>query len=131
MRLALLGRSLIIGALSVAGAACSGSVPTVAPTGPGNSPPPNGSVVDVTIRDFVFSPANVTIKTGMTVRWTNVGPSAHTTTSDTGVWDSKVLSASNGTFSFTFMQAGTFGYHCTIHPPSAFPGFVGTVTVTP
>ena len=35
------------------------------------------------------------------------------------------------TFQFTFNTPGTFPYHCSIHPPSAFPGFIGTITVTP
>jgi hypothetical protein len=29
------------------------------------------------------------------------------------------------------MTPGTFGYHCALHPPSMYPGFIGTVTVTP
>jgi len=119
---------------------------------------PNGSVVDVTIQDFMFSPATVTIKAGTTVRWTNNGPSAHVVASDMGVWSSGTLSppmsaagygmgdgmgggmgggyggggsSPGGTFQFAFKQAGTYGYHCTIHPPSMYPSFIGTVTVTP
>jgi plastocyanin len=72
----------------------------------------------------------VTVKMGSTVRWTNNGPSAHTTTSDMGAWDSGVLSPNAGTFEMTFSTTGTFPYHCSIHPPSVYPGFVGTVTVT-
>src|SRR5262245_43355735 len=97
------------------------------PTGGGGS---SGSVVDVSIRDFTFTPASVTVKVGTTVRWTNNGPSAHTTTSDMGVWDSAVLSPNAGTFEMTFSTTGTFPYHCSIHPPSVYPGFVGTITVT-
>ena len=29
------------------------------------------------------------------------------------------------------MQPGTYGYHCSIHPPSLSPGFVGIVVVKP
>jgi plastocyanin len=72
----------------------------------------------------------VTVKLGTTVRWTNNGPSAHTTTSDMGVCDSPVLSPNAGTFEMTFSTTGTFPYHCSIHPPSVYPGFVGTITVT-
>jgi plastocyanin len=97
------------------------------PTGGGGS---SGSVVDVSIRDFTFTPASVTVKVGTTVRWTNNGPSAHTTTSDMGAWDSGVLSPNAGTFEMTFSTTGTFPYHCSIHPPSVYPGFVGTITVT-
>ncbi len=49
---------------------------------------PSGSVVGVTIQDFSFSPAAVTVKVGTAVKWTNNGPSAHTATSNTGTWDS-------------------------------------------
>jgi plastocyanin len=116
-------------------------------TGPSGG---GGPAADVTIRDFTFTPSAVTIKAGETVRWTNNGPSAHTTTSDGGVWDSGTLSPTSGgggggysmsasmsgsatgtSFQFTFMQAGMYPYHCSIHPPAQFPGFTGTVTVTP
>jgi len=69
----------------------------------------------VTIVDFNFQPSSVTVGVGDTVTWTNNGPSTHTSTSDNGVWDSGNLSV-NQSFSHTFDTAGTFGYHCTIHP---------------
>jgi plastocyanin len=113
------------------------------PGGQTPNPVPSGNV-GVTIQDFTFSPASLTIKAGTSVRWTNNGPSAHTTVSDMGVWTSGVLSppgggggmyggggSAGGTFDFTFMQPGTFPYHCALHPPSLYPGFIGTVTVTP
>jgi plastocyanin len=112
------------------------------PGGGGTTSVANASVTNITIEDFMFSPATVTVKVGSTVKWTNNGPSSHTTTSDAGAWDSGPLSApmsgngyggggsAAGTFQFTFNQTGTFGYHCRIHPPSAYPGFIGTVTVT-
>jgi len=48
----------------------------------------------------------------------------------TGVWDSGLLSPAGGQFQMKFMQPGTFPYHCTIHPPSLYPGFAGAVVVT-
>lgn len=107
-----------------------------------SNPPPPG-VVAVNIQDFSFSPASVMVKLGTTVRWTNRGPAAHTTTSDAGVWNSGTLNAPTSTggyagggspggiFDFKFTAAGTFTYHCSLHPPSVYPGFTGTVTVTP
>jgi plastocyanin len=131
-------------ALVTATLACGGYSTPTSPTGGGqmSSPPPAGSAA-VSIQDFTFSPATVTIKAGTIVRWTNNGPSAHTTTSDGGVWSSTTLSAPSGgggyggtgtaagTFDFTFTQPGTYTYHCSLHPPSLYPGFTGTVTVTP
>jgi len=132
-------------ALVVATTACGGSD---SPTDGGQmtNPPPAGTV-NVTIQDFSFSPASVTIKAGTNVRWTNNGPSVHTTTSDAGTWASPSLAApsgggadpgysassamAGGTFDFAFTQPGTYPYHCSLHPPSSFPGFTGTITVTP
>ncbi len=127
-------------ALMLACSSSSGSNLT-APSGGGGGGG-GGASADITIQNYSFSPATVTVKVGTTVRWTNNGPSAHTTVSDQGVWTSGTLAApgggggyggggsAGGTFSFTFMTPGTFGYHCALHPPSMFPGFIGTVTVT-
>jgi plastocyanin len=114
---------LVVAALTACGSSYTTSPST--PTGGGMTGGTN-----VSIHDFAFSPSTISVKVGTTVTWTNNGPSAHTTTSDGGVWDSGTLGA-GGTFQHTFMATGTFGYHCTIHPPSLYPGFVGTVTVTP
>jgi len=121
--------------------ACGGGSDTTAPSSGGMNGGSN--LANVNIQDFSFSPAAVTIKVGGTVVWHNLGPSPHTTISDNGVWASGTLaspsggggygggSSAGGSFQFTFTQAGTFGYHCNIHPPSLYPGFVGTITVTP
>ncbi len=130
-----LARSLAIAGVTIAAACGGNSTPTETGFG-GGGPTVNSSVVKVAIQDFSFAPAAVTIKAGTTVEWTNNGPSAHTTTSDTGVWDSGILNApggggsAGGTFKFTFAQAGMYPYHCTIHPPSVYPNFTGTITVT-
>ena len=69
----------------------------------------------VSIIDFDFQPAVLTVNPGDTVIWTNTGTVAHTTTSDTNMWDSSSL-ASGATFSFRFTTPGTYSYRCTIHP---------------
>jgi len=69
----------------------------------------------VSIVDFAFQPATVTVPVGGTVTWTNRGNAPHTSTSRTGVWDSGRLT-SGQSFSFTFRQAGSFAYFCMIHP---------------
>ncbi len=81
-----------------------------------NQPAANNSraTVDVGIYDFYFSPTPVTINVGDTVIWTNHGSVDHTSTSDTGLWDSGYI-APGGTYSFTFSSAGTYDYHCAIH----------------
>jgi plastocyanin len=64
---------------------------------------------------FTFSPTTLKVKVGTTVTWKNTTLVSHTSTSDTGVWDSGLISP-GGSFSFKFTTTGTFTYHCNIHP---------------
>jgi plastocyanin len=65
---------------------------------------------------FDFTPARLTIRVGTTVIWKNRSSAPHTVTSDDGTtFDSGTVPA-GGTFHFTFKTAGTFSYHCNIHP---------------
>ncbi len=49
---------------------------------------PASALATVTMADFSFTPPNLTIVAGTTVRWTNNGTTEHNTTSDTAVWTS-------------------------------------------
>ena len=69
----------------------------------------------VTISEFAFSPATLTITAGDTVTWTNDDPVVHTSTSAGGAWDSGDL-PQGASFSFTFTTPGTYDYLCTPHP---------------
>jgi LPXTG-motif cell wall-anchored protein len=69
----------------------------------------------VTIADFSFTPALITIHVGDTVTWTNHGPSAHTATANNGSFNTGVLQKGQSA-SHTFNTAGTFSYICSIHP---------------
>jgi LPXTG-motif cell wall-anchored protein len=69
----------------------------------------------VTIADFQFTPATITIHVGDTVTWTNHGPSAHTATANNGSFNTGVLQKGHSA-SHTFTTAGTFTYICEIHP---------------
>jgi plastocyanin len=70
---------------------------------------------EVEIEDFAFVPQNVQISVGETVTWENYDSAPHTATGDNGEFDSGNL-ATDQTFSHTFDTAGTFNYHCTVHP---------------
>ena len=83
----------------------------------------------ITIADFNFAPSCTTVPLNTTVTWTNNGPATHTTTSDGTGWDSGQL-AVNATYQHQFTTAGSFPYHCTNHT-YLYPGFVGTIVVTP
>ena len=77
----------------------------------------------VTISEFAFSPATLTVTAGDTVTWTNEDPVVHTSTSATGAWDSGDL-AQGESFSVTLTTPGTFDYVCTPHP-----SMTGRITV--
>jgi plastocyanin len=90
---------------------------TAACTIPVNSPIIGSTVAIVAIRDYDFQPHTITVRAGTTVTWVNcepVGIDAHTTTSNTGDWDSPFLEPGD-TYSHTFGSAGTFDYHCVPH----------------
>jgi plastocyanin len=70
-----------------------------------------------------YSPDALNASAGDTVTWMNTDSIAHTSTSDASGWNSGIV-APGGQFSMTFPAAGTFSYHCAIHP-----GMVGTVVV--
>ncbi len=78
-----------------------------------SSSPARAATAGVGINDNFFSPSTVMISVGDTVQWTWGGANMHSTTSNTGIWDSGVQAS--GTFSQTFGSAGMFAYHCTIH----------------
>lgn len=94
------------------------STPTVAQTTP--TPAPGSTHMLMIIEDsnggYGFSPATLTIRVGTTVIWKNVSLAPHTVTSDDGQTFDSGNVAVGGIFQFTFKNAGTFSYHCNIHP---------------
>jgi len=76
---------------------------------------PNAATQSVAVASFAFTPVSLTINIGDSVKWTNSDPATHTVTSDTGAFNS-TLQPSSGTFTFQFASAGTFAYHCAVHP---------------
>jgi len=73
----------------------------------------NSEVLNVTIQNFSFNPAEMSIKKGSTVTWTNQDAMPHRI-SGSG-FQSNTLNKGQS-FSFTFDTAGTFDYICSIHP---------------
>jgi plastocyanin len=76
-----------------------------------------------TLTTNAYSPNPVSVQRGGTVTWVNNDATSHTSTSDATGWNSGTM-APGGRFSMTFPTAGSFPYHCTLHP-----GMVGTVNV--
>jgi plastocyanin len=93
--------------------ACSGSGAST-PAAAASASVGAGAAGAVTIKDFAFGPASLSVPVGTTVTWTNGGSARHTVTAVDGSFDSKPI-AGGGTFSQAFPKAGTYAYHCTIH----------------
>jgi plastocyanin len=70
----------------------------------------------ISIQNFSFKPAHITIKRGTKVRWINKDSTAHTATANNGrSFDSGRLGKGQR-YTHTFKSAGKKSYHCKIHP---------------
>ena len=98
---------LIVAVVFAAGCANYGTSNTQTP------PPESGNAV--AIQGFAFNPSTLTVKAGTTVTWTNEDSAAHNIVSDSGAFSSDSIPKGN-TYSHTFDTAGTYDYHCGIHP---------------
>jgi plastocyanin len=112
---------ILLAAAAVLAAGCGGSggygggspTTTAAPTTSGAGTPASGTAV--AIDNFAFSPATLKVKLGQQITWTNKQQGVtHTVTADGGTFDHPM--PSGATFSFAFTNAGSFTYHCKIHP---------------
>jgi plastocyanin len=103
---------------------CSSYSPSTPSGGTGVTGTPVSIVSQASnLTSTAYAPSPISIAAGDTITWTNNDAVAHTSTGDDGSWNSGTI-APGANFSRTFPSAGTFVYHCTIHP-----GMVGTVTV--
>jgi plastocyanin len=128
IRLALIA-AISIGAIACGSGYSSPSTPSPTPA-PTPAPVTGGPSSTVTIPmgaevlgNRAFTPDDVDVAVGTTVTWMNTDSVSHTSTSNASGWNSGTI-APGRQFSFTYQTAGTFPYHCAIHP-----GMVGTVVV--
>jgi plastocyanin len=130
-RLAVVSAILMLAAACGGGSSSAPASPSPVPSPAASpAPPPGASSSAVTIPmgaatlgNRAYNPDDVNVAVGASVTWTNTDSVSHTSTSDVSGWDSGIV-APGGQFSFSFQTAGTFRYHCAIHP-----GMVGSVVV--
>jgi len=109
----------IAGILALGAAACGSSSPA-APT----------VAADVTISmvgdrgNQSYAPNPTTVRVGQTVAWKNNDTTVHDATQDASRFQTGTINAGSTSAPVTMSTAGTFAYHCTIHP-----GMVGTLIV--
>jgi plastocyanin len=132
-------RSFLALVVILAVAACSSGTPAASSVAPSSAAAPSssaapssaaasasaagGGAAAVSIKGFAFNPATIQAKVGENITWTNDDGVAHTVTLDDGSSKSGNINPAT-TYSHAFAQAGTFTYHCEIHPQMK-----GTITV--
>ncbi len=78
----------------------------------------------VSIDNFTFTPASLTVKAGTTVTWTNKDDIPHGIASSNNAFKKSKALDTDDSYSFTFTTPGTYQYFCYIHPH-----MVGTIVV--
>lgn len=70
----------------------------------------------VTIKNMAFAPRTITVRVGGTVTWTNRDAVRHTATSTKAGGPKSPLLKVGQRYRWKAAKAGTFAYHCTVHP---------------
>jgi plastocyanin len=79
---------------------------------------PPASAATVSIGDFFFSPTSVNVAQGGTVSWHNGGSATHTSTQNAplSLWNTGNLASGSTSTAVALRAAGSYPYHCSIHP---------------
>jgi plastocyanin len=108
-------RRMVFRAALVSALAVVGAIPVLA----------EDAKAKVTIDNFTFVPAELTVSVGTTVTWDNHDDIPHSVVEKNKLFRSKALDTEES-YSFTFAQAGTYDYFCGLHPH-----MVGKIIVKP
>jgi plastocyanin len=83
----------------------------------------DGKTIEVAISNFTFTPKDLTIAPGTTVKWVNHDDIPHLVAEKALAFKSQALDT-NDSFSFTFTKPGDVEYFCVLHPH-----MIGKITV--
>jgi plastocyanin/uncharacterized membrane protein YozB (DUF420 family) len=84
--------------------------------------------VNVTVKNFSFEPAQITVPPGTVVEWVDER-GRHTVKADDGSFESPTL-VSGGKFEHRFEKPGVYHYFCGFHGAPGGKDMAGTVTVS-
>jgi plastocyanin len=76
--------------------------------------PVHAATVHISMENLEISPAEVSVKVGDSVEWTNKDELAHTATARNGDFDVNLPPKTSATF--VVKKAGTVDYYCRYHP---------------
>jgi plastocyanin len=84
----------------------------------------DAGTVAVTVEGFSFQPSTIEAGVGDVIAFTNKDSASHTATLDDGSCDTGGIAA-DATGALSFSAAGSYPFHCTIHPD-----MTGTIEVS-
>jgi plastocyanin len=116
---------LVVAALLLPGCGGGGgSDSTSSESSSGTASAPSASADAVTIADYTYEPAQLTVPAGTTVEFTNEDSTPHTATSkQSGAFDTGSIDTGKSA-KVTLKEPGTYAYFCAFHP-----FMKGTITV--
>lgn len=109
----------VVAVLLAAATACSQVKTASRPRSSPTSAAPAATVMIVSDPATIgrFTPVTVTVAPGQAVEWVFQDVNPHTVTADDNSFTSVQTGLTKGqSYSHSFGQAGTYGYHCFIHP---------------
>jgi amicyanin len=115
---------VLVGAAAACGSSSSGGTPTTGSSSSGTTASTSAGGTTVTIKNFQYTPATLTVKVGTKVTFVNDDTTPHTATSASGGTINSGNLGNGQSYTVTFTKPGTYQYVCTIHP-----FMKGTVTV--
>ncbi len=110
-----------------AGSAATGTTAAAAAPAKAELTPVKDGVVEVAYRGFVIEPAEIVVKSGQEIRWTNYDKTRHNVVVKPGAPEKFTSKDFDGgeTDTYTPKAPGTYAYLCTYHAGS----MQGTITV--
>ena len=120
----LIGLGLLFAAVACSPSATSTPTAPAATATPTAVPTPTTASGTLAVDLVNFKLPDLYVEVGTKVTWTNRDVEIHTSTGDGQKWESANL-VQGQAYSYTFAEAGAFGYFCQHHA-----GMIGKVTVT-
>lgn len=115
---------LVVAALLLPGCGGGGSDSTSSDSSSGAAAAPPSPADAVTIVDYTYEPAQLTVPAGTTIEFTNEDSTPHTATSkQSGAFETGSIDTGK-TATIKLEEPGTYAYYCAFHP-----FMKGTVTV--
>jgi plastocyanin len=114
------------GATPTTNAPASGAAASVPAAAAACAKATSAGSVQVEIEDFAFKPEPIQAKVGDTITWTNKDGTPHSASPDANPECATDTLNKDASGSITYSVAGTYAYHCAIHPTQ----MKGTIVVS-